>query len=275
LSLADDSLPQDAFSPDLDDEGVGAIEFIDDDPDTTPDADEEMSGGLESEDDDDDETEDDALADDADEDDDEDDADDEEDAEKAELLRQKSELEQRLRQIDYERQQAANQAHWAGIQEQADAAFEWEWDEIQREKHNRIDPDAYERQEVAQWKSRVNDWYRRFNASINEARRAEMERAAVPAYAARLAQHFSLTDEQAQELLDYAPVDMPREAERRARVNAREAKLRKSAQQARRKAAREGKIAQGGNATGGGRSPATRVKRGSDQHLAALLAGMR
>lgn len=269
----DDSLPQDAITPDLDDEGVGTIEFIDDDDsDTTPDADEEMSGGLDSEDDDDSDDDDDALDDDLDLED-----DDEEDAEKAEILRQKTELENKLRQIEYERQQQANQAHWDSIQAQADAAFEWEWDSIQAEKHNHVDPDAFERQEVARWRARVNDWYKRFNASINEARRAEMERAAIPNYVARLAQHFSLTDDQAQELLtDYPNPDMMRrEAAKMAARNEREAKLRKAAKQARRKEAQQGHLAKGGTPTGGGRAPVNRVKRGSDQHLAALLAGAR
>jgi hypothetical protein len=270
-SLLDALRPHDTEASASDDSDVEDVELVDDESDTL-DADEEMSGGLEDDESDDDDDEDDALDDD-DEDETEDDADDEEDAAKAEILRQKTELEQKLRQIEYEKQQQANQAHWDSIQAEAEYAFEWEWDQIQSEKHNHLDPDAYERQQVGQWKTRVKEWYRRFEASITEARRAQMERAAIPSYAARVAQHFSLTDDQAKDLLEY-PVDrMPREAEKMARTNQREADLRKKLQQERRSKARDGQITKGGNTTGGGRAPAKRVVRGSDEHLARLLAG--
>jgi hypothetical protein len=261
------SFPADAALPQGDD--TVEVEVVDTDAELdTPDADEEMSGGLDR--DDADDTDDAALEPDVEEDPFEPDA--EEDAEKAELRARVAEYEAQVRRAEYERQQQNNQAYWNGIQGQAETAFAWEFDQIFVQKDTQVDPDLYVRTETAKLQRRVADWFQRFHASQNEARRQQYERAAIPTYAARLATNYDLSVEQAQELLDYAPERMDYEAQKLARYNAREAAYRKKLQQSRRLDAQDNLMRTGSNTTGGGRAPVKRVKRGSDDHLTALLA---
>jgi hypothetical protein len=262
LSFPDsESLPQN-------DSDTIEVEIVDTDEELeTSNADEEMSGGLESDDADDilvealeDESEEDPLETEA------------EDAEKAELRARVAEYEAQVRRAEYEKQQQNNQQYWAGIQGQAEQAFAWEFDQIFVQKDNQVDPDLYVRTETAKLQRRVADWFQRFHASQNEARRQQYERAAIPTYAARLATNYDLSVEQAQELLDYAPERMDYEAQKMARYNAREAAYRKKLQQSRRADGQANLLRKGSGTTGSGRAPVKRVKRGSDEHLTTLLA---
>ena len=251
MSFTDDNLP-------LDDASGEDVAPIEDELDT-PDADAEMSGGLEEDSDEDEEP---ALEDDDEADDDEEDEDDE-DPRDARI----AELEERIRREEYERQQANNQAYWAGIEQQAVEAFEWEEAQIWANKDNYVDPDAFVRQEMRRLKGRIQDWYSQFYASQNESRRQQYERAAVPTYAARVATHFNLSEQQAKDLLDYTPQDMVREARKMARYNQQIAALKKTSTQKKRKQAQEAFVAEKGVTTGGGRAPARKIKAGSMDHL--------
>ncbi len=252
----DDSLPFD--DPDFE------LEVVDDESLDADDADEEMSGAPESDEPSDDPDE--APGDDS------EDADDS-DTESAELRRQLTELQARERRMAYEEQQRRNQAYWVDIETQAEQYFAWKKEQIYQAATDYVDPDLFVRTKRDELDYERAQWFRDFFASQNEARRQQYERAAVPAYAARVATHYQLSDEQERELLDYPPDRMPKEAEKMARYNAREASLRTQSQQAQRKRTRDGRFATGAPTTGGsGRGSIVKVKRGSDEQLFGILA---
>jgi hypothetical protein len=250
----DDSLPQ------LDD----ALEPTDA---SVPD--EEMS--AEPDDDDSDDTDDDALETDESDEEPEDDEDEADDA--AELRRRNVELEERLRQHDYEQQQAANQRYWDDLENQARNAFEYEERKIWAEKDNYVDPDAYLQTELTKLQGRVTDWFRRFYASQNQARAQQYERATIPAYAARLATQHGLSNADAQELLEYPVEQMPRIAKLLARAAQKESARKKQRQQTQRATARATDPRLKVPAPGGGRSTSKGTKAGSLDHLKNIFAG--
>ena len=231
--------------------------------------DEEMS--AEPEDDDSDETDDDALE--TDESDEEPEDDEEEADDAAELRRRNVELEERLRQHDYEQQQAANQRYWDDLENQARNAFEYEERKIWAEKDNYVDPDAYLQTELTKLQGRVTDWFRRFYASQNQARAQQYERATIPAYAARLATQHGLSNADAQELLEYPVEQMPRIAKLLARAAAKESARKRQKQQTQRATARATDPRLKVPAPGGGRSTSKGVKAGSLTHLKEIFAG--
>ena len=255
------SFPEDN-SPLSDEPAELDYELYDDDTDAS-DADEEMSGEP-----------DDAYVDDADEaleDDEEDDADSaaDDDDETADLKRRVAEYEAQVRRAEYERQQAQNAQYWDGIEAQAVDYFEYQYAQAAREKDNYVDPDLYFGARTEEIRKQERDWFRRFESSKREAARQQYERAAVPTYAARVATHFDLTPQQAEDLLDYDPQNMVREAEKMARYNAQIKKLRGERTQSSRKD-KQNQLVKKGTVSADGRGPAQRIKRGSDEHLIKL-----
>lgn len=255
MSFTDESLPLD--------DAAETVDLPDDELDTG-DADEEMSGALEEESDDDEES---SL---------DDDDEDELDAETLEdddpRAARLAELEAQVRRTEYERQQAANQDYWTGIEKQAQDAFAWEEAQIWANKDNYVDPDAFVRQEFGRLQARTTDWYNRFYASQNESRRQQYEKAAIPTYAARVATHYDLSPRQAKSLLDYRPDDMQREATKMARHNAEKKALKAKLTQSSRKNAQTALMGKNVNSGSTGRTPAGGAKRGSDAHLKQLFA---
>lgn len=254
MSFPDDNLP-------LSDEPVEPDYELYDEDSEASDADEEMSGEPEEDFVDegtpeleDDEEDDDASA---------------EDTETAELKRKVAEYEAQVRRADYERQQAQNQNYWDGIENQAVEYFDYELAKARQEKNNYVDPDLYFETRLAELTAQERDWRRKFEGSKREAARQQYERAAVPTYAARVATHFDLTPAQAEDLLDYDPQVMVREAEKMARYNAEIKKLRAKTTQASRKTKQDA-LVKTGAVSGDGRGPAQRIKRGSPQHLVKL-----
>lgn len=204
---------------------------------------------------------------------DEESADDEEDEEDeaVELRRRNVELENRLRQHDYEKQQAANQSYWDGLEKQARDAFEYEERQIWANKDNYVDPDAYLQVELTKLQGRVTDWFRRFYGSQNEARAQQYERATIPAYAARLATEHGLSNADAEELLTFPVEEMPKVAKILSRAAQRSNARKRAAQQKQRATARETTLAQV-PAPGGGRSTKKGIKPGSMNHLKEIFA---
>jgi hypothetical protein len=251
LSFTDDNLPFDG------DPEIQEFELYSES--DAPDADEEMSGGP---DEDYVEVEAEALED-------EDDSDEPGDDEKAELLARVAEYEAQMRRAEYENQQARNKAEWDRIESEARNYFTWAEQQAWAEKDNYVDPDLYLRQELGKIQAQQRNWFQQFYNSQNEARRQQYERAAVPTYAARVATHFDLTAEQAETLLDYDPQHMVREAQKLHRHNAEIARLRGARTQKKRKTGQDTLVKKGA-VSGEGRGPVTRIKRGSDDHLAAL-----
>jgi hypothetical protein len=253
LSFPDDNLP-------LSDEPVEPDYELYDEDSEASDADEEMSGEPEEEfvDEGTPELEDDAEDDEP--------ADDDE---TAELKRRVAEYEAQVRRAEYERQQAQNAQYWDDIEGKAVEYFEYEYAKASREKDNYVDPDLFYAARTEELRKQERDWTRKFEASKREAARQQYERAAVPTYAARVATHFDLTPQQAEDLLDYDPQVMVREAEKMARYNAQITKLRNKNTQNSRKNAQD-KLVKTGAVSGEGRGPAARIKRGSDEHLMKL-----
>lgn len=247
-----------------------SLPLLDDalDPTEASEPDEEMS--AEPEDDESDDLGDGALAD---VDDDESDEDDDDEDEVSELRRRNTELEERLRQHDYEQQQSANQAYWDKLEHQARSAFEYEERQIWANKDNYVDPDAYLQTELTKLQGRVTDWFRRFYASQNEARAQQYERATIPAYAARIATQYGLSNADAEELLEYPVEQMPKIAKLLARASEKKAARRKQRQQTQRATARETDPRLKTPAPGGGRSTNKGIKAGSLAHLQEIFAG--
>jgi hypothetical protein len=262
LDPEDDSLLYD--DDDSSDEEVIEV-IVDDDESETSDADEEMSGELDDDESGNDESE--ALGD--------DDEDEElsEDEEKLQLRQQLAQLQERERRLAYEQEQRKNQAYWDQIEGQAQEYFAWKEQAIWAEKDNRLNPEGFLQEQLAQLRLEQADWYRQFGNSINEARRQQYERNAIPGWAAKIASHYGLSEEQERDLLDYHPNQMKREAEKMARTNARIAKLESAKKQEQRGKARSARFGGGKSPqTGGGsRPPTKRVKAGSDAHLKALF----
>lgn len=256
LSFPDDNLPQSETLP------VDLEYELYDDTSEASDADEEMSG----------EPEDGYVDDSSDalEDDEEDDESSAEDTETAELRRKVAEYETNMRRVEYERQQAQNAQYWDNIEGQAVDYFEYEYAKASREKDNYIDPDLFLAGRTEELRKQERDWFRRFEGSKREASRQQYERAAVPTYAARVATHFDLTAQQAEDLLDYDPQVMVREAEKMARYNVQIKKLKGSQTQTSRKSKQDALVAKG-TVSADGRGPAQRIKRGSPDHLMKLL----
>lgn len=242
------------------DEGLDLPEDFDE----NLDADEEMSEELDEEVEDDEES---ALEDDDEDTDDdlEDDDEDDEPVDRQEVER----LRQFERQYQYEQEQARYRAHWQGMVDQAEAAFEWEEAQIDQRKHEYVDPDAYERMALKDLNARKVDWYRRFYASIETAKATAREKALIPVYAARVATHYELTPKQAKDLLNYPHDQMVREAKKYYLHNKQLARAKHGKQQASRKAKQvemTGKVLNSGT----GRSIRT-VKPGSQAQLKNLL----
>ncbi len=230
-----------------------------------------MSGGpdAETEDAEDDE---DALQDD-DEDADADDDEDEDPEEDLDTLRQQAaEYNQLQRRLEYQAQQQRNQEYWGGIEAQADAAFDAKYAFIQREKHQRLDGDTYETEALATLNGEIKQWYREFYASQNDARARAQEKAAIPVYAARVATHFGLSAEQANDLLEYQPQQMVREAQKVARHNEQLRKYQKNQTQNTRSNAQQKLAGNPVRSGGSGRGAPTKVRAGSMNHLAAIFA---
>lgn len=253
----DESLPLDQTAPDESDASISDEEMAEEPEEEADDADLEPAPA--------DDGADDGEAD--------EDEEEEGDGDTAALRRRLAELEEATRRAEYERQQAANQAYWNDLERQAVAAFEYEERQIWENKDNYVDPDAYVRQEMGKLQARVTDWYRRFFHSQNESRAAQYERAAIPAYAARLAAHHGLSEKDAAELLDYPVELMPKVAARMARDAAKIAALRKNRQQAQRATARSTDPRLAVPAPGGGRATKRGVKAGSLDHLKEIFAG--
>jgi hypothetical protein len=199
--------------------------------------------------------------------------DDEDDDDAAALRRRNVELEERLRQHDYEQQQAANQRYWDDLETQARNAFEYEERKIWAEKDNYVDPDAYLQTELTTLQRRVTDWFQRFYASQNQARAQQYERATIPAYAARLATQHGLSNTDAQELLEYPVEQMPKIAKLLARAAQKESARKRQRQQTQRATARATDPRLKVPAPGGGRSTSKGTKAGSLNHLKEIFAG--
>lgn len=195
-----------------------------------------------------------------------------EDEELLELRRKNAEYQELQRRLEYQTQQQKNQEYWAGIEGEAEAAFEAKYAKIQQDKQGYIDPEVYELQKLGELNAEIKHWYKSFYASQNQAKAKAQERAAIPVYAARVATHYGLTTAQAHELLEYTPQQMDREAQKLARHNAQLSKYRKQLKQQQRGDARQG-LARNPVGTGNsGRSAPVKVRAGSQNHLLALFA---
>lgn len=248
----------DSLLTDDDDAVDNDIELDDESLDS--DADEEMSGEDEDESDEDSEE----LDDDEDE-----DADDDDEPDRP-LTKREADLQRQLQQFEQQQQQAKNKAYWEDIEGQASDYFEWKADQIDEEKHKYLDPDAYAREQNRILKNDIRTWYKDFFASIDQARQKQNLERMRPVYIARLATHYELTTQQAQELSEYPDNLVQREAQKMYQRNQERARNTNTKTQKKRSTAKTellGKVPPSGS----GRAPATRLKAGSDAHLKKLL----
>jgi hypothetical protein len=151
------------------------------------------------------------------------------------------------------------------------AEFAGRENDIYAQAEQSLNPVAYVREEMRKLSAEADRRFAAYEAEREQAlSRYEMARA-IPQIAARIVQHYKLPDEAINEILDYPPEYMEREAQKlRARL-IRERKAQQEIDQLKRSAARR-KTAATPLTTGGGRGASGdgALAAGSDEHYAAI-----
>ena len=154
------------------------------------------------------------------------------------------------------------------------AEFSQREDAIFAQANESLNPVAYLREEMRKLNAEANGWYERYQQGRDQALSRFQLAREIPQFAARVVEHFKLPEDAINEILEYAPEQMEREAQKmRARL-IKERKQAKQIDQLKRKAANR---AVGANplSTGGGRGSAGNgdIALGSDQHYHAIPWG--
>lgn len=159
------------------------------------------------------------------------------------------------------RQQQAYQ-YWEGSRQQAEASFAAQERAIYQEAESAYDAAAYIKAKMSTLNQQREAWRTQYHSAREASLRQAAERMAVPSYAAEVASHYGLSDNDLGELMQFPPQMMPQVANLMAT---------RQTQRSRSKTARN--IAQNSVSPGSGRSSG-RIKAGSDAHLYALLRGV-
>lgn len=212
-------------------------------------------------------------ADDAGDDEDEDDEDDDL-AEQIEALRSEAAEAQRLRQWAAQKQAEENhrqaQAYWTGQEQQIRGAYAQAWDALQHE----VQQGFLNAQEATQRSMELLAGFDQDMGALHQRREAAWAQVAMrqsaPNYAAQIARQYKLTQAETQELLQYAPNDMAREAARIKKARSETDKLRAELDDLKRQLTAQ-QVAGRTVAPGGGRGVQRQVRAGSREHLRVLM----
>lgn len=197
---------------------------------------------------------------DADEDDDEggDDGDDEDDDRDwlIERAKKADEYERFLAQQEQKRRESEATAWWDNRLEEANRFFKAEEQAIYDNADSSLNPVAYIREEITKLNRKAMSWYGEYRDNRERALWDFANQQNLPNLAAQVVEHYKLPKEAVRELLEYAPEQMEREAQKMRSRLIKERKQQKQIDQLKRKTANR-KIAATPLTTGTGR---TRVK---------------
>lgn len=201
-------------------------------------------------------------------------SDEESDDERAWLIeraRKADEYEQLLNRQKAEQREQEAVAYWNERLDQAKNFFAGREADIYASAENSLNPIGYIKEKIAELRSQEMTWYATYRDNREQALWEYTQAQELPRYVARVVEHYKLPKEALEELSDYPPEQIEREAQRmRARL-IKERRQAKEIDQLKRKAARLEKERNPLN-TGSGRGSATGsdAPLGSDQHYHAI-----
>jgi hypothetical protein len=162
------------------------------------------------------------------------------------------ELEREKAQFDAQRKEAEAVAYWDDRLNKANAAFAAREAVIYQNAEQSLNPVAYLRDEIGKLNNEANAWYGQYRDNREQALWQFAHAQAIPQHAARVADHYKLPQDAVNELLDYPPDQMEREAQKMRRRLIKERTTQKQIDQLRRKEAAR-KIAAATVSPGSGR----------------------
>lgn len=167
--------------------------------------------------------------------------------------------------LQQQQQQAEQQRayqYWEGSRQQAEAVFAQQEQQIYKEAADAYDATAFIKERMATLNQNRDAWRSQYHAARESALRGAAERMAVPGYAAEVASHFGLPQQDVNELLQFPPQMMPQVANLMAQRQTQRSRSRSASN-----------VSQRMVGPGNGRSSG-KIKAGSDAHLYALLRGV-
>lgn len=148
------------------------------------------------------------------------------------------EYERELARIKAQDAEARAVAYWDQRLDKANIEFQRRRDVIFENAEQSLNPVGYLRQEMPKLENEANSWYAAYRDEREQALWQFAHAQAIPNHAARVVEHYKLPKEAINDLLEYAPELMEREAQKmRARL-IKERKQAKQIDQLRRKASR-------------------------------------
>jgi hypothetical protein len=163
------------------------------------------------------------------------------------------EYERYLAQQQSQRQEQEAVQYWDKRLAEANDFFARREAVIYQNAENNLNPVAYIKAEITNLNNEANAWYGQYRDNREQALWQFAHQQAIPAHAARVVDHYKLPKETVEELLDYPPEMMEREAQKiRARLITERKRQRTIDQLKRKEAAR--KIAAQTVAPGSGRA---------------------
>jgi hypothetical protein len=163
------------------------------------------------------------------------------------------ELEAWKAQQEAGRKEAEAVAYWDDRLAKANAAFAAREEVIYQNAEQSLNGIAYLRTEMAKLNNEANAWYGQYRDNREQALWQFAHAQAIPQHAARVAEHYKLPKEVVNDLLEYPPEMMEREAQKIRRNLINERNAQKKIDQLRRKEAAR-KIAASTVAPGSGRA---------------------
>jgi hypothetical protein len=168
------------------------------------------------------------------------------------------ELERQWAQQEAQRKEAEAVAYWDDRLQKANQAFAAREAVIYQNAEQSLNPVAYLRDEIGKLNNEANAWYGQYRDNREQALWQFAHAQAIPQHAARVADHYKLPQDAVNELLDYPPDQMEREAQKMRRRLIKERNAQKTIDQLRRKEAARKIAAQtvspGAGRAGGGKA---------------------
>lgn len=163
------------------------------------------------------------------------------------------EYERFLAQQQSQQQEAAAVAYWDTRLAEANEHFAAREAVIYQNAENNLNPVEYIRREITNLNNEANAWYAQFRDNREQALWQFAQAQAIPQHAARVVDHYKLPKEAVNDLLDYPPEQMEREAQKMRQRLIRERTQQRQIDQLKRKAAAR-QIAASTVAPGSGRA---------------------
>jgi hypothetical protein len=131
-----------------------------------------------------------------------------------ERARKADEYERLLAQQQSQQREAAAVAYWDARLTEANEHFATREAVIYENAENNLNPVEYIRREITNLNNEANAWYAQYRDNREQALWQFAQAQAIPQHAARVVEHYQLPKEAVQELLDYPPEQMEREAQK-------------------------------------------------------------